>query len=222
MKNEIYEADYTAERKPDEPNPVFDAAVKSGFFAKYNQMMRSIPKVIVQKDKENYEELLPKLDALAKKWHGKIRGIVDYEHWDSHIYLTLPFFEFSSDEEHLLLKELNEKAHSLTFSVEGGMIRLSILINYFEEIGDTEEVFDRALEESGELLEVLQMVSEQRTEQLLSHPMFGPILMQAASNAGLAPEAYIDRCLADLDEDPEDQFRILSELLEAKDEVSEE
>lgn len=222
MKSEIYEMDYSAGRKKSaEPNPVFDVAVQCGFFERYNQIMCSIPKVIVQKDKQAYEELLPKLDALAKRWHGKIKGIVDYERWDSHIYITLPFFEFSSEQEHALLRELNERAHSLTFTVEDGAIRLSVTINYFEEIGNTEDAFDKALVESEELMEALISNMKDQTEQLLAHPQAGPVLAQAAENAGLSPEDYVQRCLFDLDEDPEEKLRILSELMEARDDLTE-
>ena len=103
MKNEIYEADYRRREERSEFPNAFDDAVMTGFFKAYGDIMRSIPKMIVPQDKKNYEELLLKLDALAKRRHGSIRGVVSYERWDSHIYVTLPFFEFSDQEEHKLL-----------------------------------------------------------------------------------------------------------------------
>ena len=224
MKNEIFEADYTQEKRITDgtSNRIFETAVECGFFKRYTEIMHSIPKYIVQKDKEAYESLLPKLDALAKRHGGKIKGIVSYERWDSHIYVTLPFFEFSSDEELALLRELNEKAHSLTFTVEDGMIRLSVMINYFNEVGDVEHVFDRAMEESGELMDVIMQDVNERKERLLNHPQISPVLERAAMNAGLTPDEYVDRCLADMDDDPDEQMRIFAELLEAKDELKEE
>lgn len=95
MKNEVYEADYRRKDKSEEIPKAFEVAVETGFFKTYNDIMRSIPKVIVPEDKKNYEELLQKLDFLAKRRGGMIRGIVNYEKFDSHIYITLPFFEFS-------------------------------------------------------------------------------------------------------------------------------
>lgn len=224
MKNEVYEADYSQEKAQHsfKPNLIFDTAVKCGFFKRYTEIMHSIPKYIVPKDKQAYEELLPKLDALAKRHSGKIKGIVDYERFDSHIYITLPFFEFSHIEEHELLRELNDKAHSLTFTVEDGMIRLSVMINYFEEIGDVDHVFDLALEESEELKDVLMQSISDRIENLLNNPQIGPILKKAASNAGRPPEEYIENCLLEMDENPEEQLRIFTELLEAKEELKEE
>ena len=156
MKNEIYEADYRRSDVPEGSTSAFDIAVETGFFKKYNDIMRSIPKVIVPEDKKNYEELLQKLDALAKRRGGMIRGIVSYEKFDSHIYITLPFFEFSHEEEHKLLAELESKAHSLTFTVtDDGMIELSVMINYFEELGNTDNVFDMALYGNEKLTEAL-------------------------------------------------------------------
>lgn len=94
MKNEIYEADYRRREERSEFPNAFDDAVMTGFFKAYGDIMRSIPKMIVPQDKKNYEELLLKLDALAKRRHGSIRGVVSYERWDSHIYVTLPFLSF--------------------------------------------------------------------------------------------------------------------------------
>lgn len=88
MKNEVYEADYRRNDRPKETSRVFEVAVETGFFKTYNDIMRSIPKVIVPEDKKNYEELLRKLDSLAKRRGGIIRGIVNYEKFDSHIYIT--------------------------------------------------------------------------------------------------------------------------------------
>lgn len=78
MKNEVYEADYRRKSNPDAISDAFDIAVETGFFKTYNDIMRSIPKVIVPEDKKNYEELLQKLDALAKRRGGTIRGNVVY------------------------------------------------------------------------------------------------------------------------------------------------
>lgn len=36
-----------------------------------------------------YEYLLERCDEFAKRHHGKIHGVVDFEHWDAHIDLTL-------------------------------------------------------------------------------------------------------------------------------------
>lgn len=222
MKNEVYEADYRRKDKSEEIPKAFEVAVETGFFKTYNDIMRSIPKVIVPEDKKNYEELLQKLDFLAKRRGGMIRGIVNYEKFDSHIYITLPFFEFSHKEEHELLAELESKAHSLTFTVtDDGMIQLSIMINYFDEIYDTANVFDMALEGNNELMEALAKSIENRRQTIVEHPVVGKLIERAAMNMGITVDEYMDRVFTDDGTDPNEQLELLGALLEANEELTE-
>lgn len=222
MKNEIYEADYRRSDVPEGSTSAFDIAVETGFFKKYNDIMRSIPKVIVPEDKKNYEELLQKLDALAKRRGGMIRGIVSYEKFDSHIYITLPFFEFSHEEEHKLLAELESKAHSLTFTVtDDGMIELSVMINYFEELGNTDNVFDMALYGNEKLTEALLESIEKRRQSIVDHPVVGKMIERAAINMGISVDEYMDRVFADDGSDPNEQIELLGALLEANEDMVE-
>lgn len=222
MKNEVYEADYRRKSRTEEIPGAFEIAVETGFFKTYNDIMRSIPKVIVPEDKKNYEELLLKLDTLAKRRGGMIRGIVNYEKFDSHIYITLPFFEFSHVEEHKLLAELESKAHSLTFTVtDDGMIQLSVMINYFEEIGDIDNVFDMALEGNEKLTTALLESVEKRRQSILEHPVVGKLIERAAMNMGITVDEYMDRVFADDGSDPNEQVELLGALFEANEELSE-
>lgn len=223
MKNEIYEADYRRKEEPSEIPDALDVAMKTGFFKAYGDIMRSIPKMIVPQDKKNYEELLPKLDALAKRRHGRIRGVVSYERWDSHIYVTLPFFEFSDEEEHKLLAELESKAHTVTFTTtEDGMVQLSVMINYFEEIGDTGDVFGMALDGNEELTEAFIQSMENRRRSIIDHPIVGKLIERAAHNMGITVDEYMDRVFADDGLDPNEQMELISALLEANEELTEE
>lgn len=138
MENEIYERDYSAVVETPESEKVkaiFDRAVSGSFFRDYNAAMDAIPKVIVQKDKENYEYLLSQCEKLAKQWHGRIKGVVDYKKWESHIEMVLPCVEFGTSDELALLRDISEKAHLVTFTTnEEGGITVYIMINYFEEL----------------------------------------------------------------------------------------
>lgn len=138
MENEIYERDYSEEEETPESkraNAILDRAISGGFFRDYTAAMDAIPKVIVQKDKENYEYLLCQCEKYAKQWHGRIKGMVDYKKWESHIELFLPFVEFGTPDELALLRDISEKAHLVTFSTnEEGGITVYIMINYFEEL----------------------------------------------------------------------------------------
>ena len=221
MNNEIYEADYTRKDEPcsDTGIDILELAKTTGFFRAYDELMRSMPKYINQTDKQNYEELLLRLDALAKRKGGKIKGIVSYEHWDAHIYITLPFFEFVHKDEKELLNDLETKAHSLTFTVtDDGKIQLSVMINYFDEIGDKDAVFSQAIDGNDELIEAITANIEQRKKKIIEHPLMGKIIETAALNLGITAKEYLDRVFED-DSDPELQMQFIAALLETKDDL---
>lgn len=223
MKNEVYEADYRRKGEPAEIPDAFQVAVESVFFKTYNDIMNSIPKVIVAEDQKNYEELLHKLDVFAKRRHGQIKGIVDYEHWDAHIYVTLPFFEFAFKEEHELLAELESKSKSLTFTVtEDGQILLSVMFNYFEEIGDKDNVFSQAIDGNEALVQALTESIEKQRQSLLDHPILGKRIERAAMNLGIPVDEYLDRVYADDGSDPNEQIELIGALLLANEELSDE
>ena len=221
MNNEIYEADYTRKDEPSSDNgiDILELAKTTGFFRAYDELMRSMPKYINQTDKQNYEELLLRLDALAKRKGGKIKGIVSYEHWDAHIYITLPFFEFVHKDEKELLNDLETKAHSLTFTVtDDGKIQLSVMINYFDEIGDKDALFSQAIDGNDELIEAITANIEQRKQKIAEHPIMGKIIETAAHNLGITAKEYLDRVFED-DSDPELQMQFIAALLETKDDL---
>lgn len=224
MNNEVFEADYT---RKDEPSPdtglgILELAKDTGFFRAYDDLMRSMPKIINQRDKQNYEELLHKLDALAKRKGGKIKGIVDYEHWDAHIYITLPFFEFVHKDEVALLKELETKANTLTFTVtDDGKIQLSVMIHYFEEIGDKSTLFSQAIEGNDKLIEALTANAERRKQSIMDSPVVGKVIETAAGNLGISAKEFLDRAFGD-DDDPELQMQLIAAILKAKEDTPED
>ena len=224
MNNEIYEADYTRKDEPSSGNgiDILELAKTTGFFRVYDELMKSMPKYINETDRQNYEELLHKLDAFAKRKGGKIKGIISYEHWDAHIYITLPFFEFVHKDEKELLNDLETKAHSLTFTVtDDGKIQLSVMINYFDEIGDKDAVFSQAIDGNDELIEAITANIEQRKQKIIEHPLMGKIIETAAHNLGITAKEYLDRVFED-DSDPELQMQFIAALLENKDDTFKE
>ena len=224
MNNEIYEADYTRKDEPSSDNgiDILELAKTTGFFRAYDELMKSMPKYINETDRQNYEELLHKLDAFAKRKGGKIKGIISYEHWDAHIYITLPFFEFVHKDEKELLNDLETKAHSLTFTVtDDGKIQLSVMINYFDEIGDKDALFSQAIDGNDELIEAITANIEQRKQKIAEHPIMGKIIETAAHNLGITAKEYLDRVFED-DSDPELQMQFIAALLENKDDTFKE
>jgi hypothetical protein len=138
MENIVFERNYELKKKPDplaqrlyltEPK-----RPRRLYGRVYKEDGRN-PEGVVPKDKENYEYLLNRCDDYAKRHHGRIRGVVDYEHWDAHIDLYLRMLEFDDAEDMAFVKDIGEKAHYLCITPEeGGGFRVHIMINYFEEL----------------------------------------------------------------------------------------
>jgi len=133
MENTVFERNYEIVEKDDRATAVFERAfAPGGFMEEFIKKMDAIPKVVVPKDKENYEYLLDRCDDYAKRHHGRIRGVVDYEHWDAHIDLYLRMLEFDDAEDMAFVKDIGEKAHYLCITPEeSGGYRVHIMINYF-------------------------------------------------------------------------------------------
>ena len=225
FENIVYEKDYAEERaKRLEGNPkiheqVFDYIVTSGFFKSYNDAVKALPKYIVPDDKEAYDNLLPRLDKLAKRMGGHIKGIVDYENWESHITVTLPFFEIETEEEHSLLADIAKKAHLFTVTAtEDGKVKLSIMINYFNDIGDKDDLISETIMQDDTLVELLMQQHEEEKNFALSDPQIGAFLEKSAPSLGMTAEElydFLDRaCL----EHPE----IIEDLLSGQAEPKEE
>ena len=136
MDNIVFERNYEIEEKDDRARAVFERAfAPGGFMEEFTKKMDAIPKVIVPEDKENYEYLLKQCDDYAKRHHGRIRGVVDYEHWDAHIDLYLKMLEFDDAEDMAFIKDIGKKAHYLCITPEKDeAYRFHIMINYFQEL----------------------------------------------------------------------------------------
>ena len=136
MENIVFDRNYEEDKPDPLAQAIFDRVnAPGGFLEEFSKKMDAIPKVIVPKDKENYEYLLERCDEFAKRHHGRIRGVVDYEHWDAHIDLYLRMLEFDDAEDMAFVKDIGEKAHYLCITPEeSGGYRVHIMINYFEEL----------------------------------------------------------------------------------------
>ena len=191
MENIVFERDYEEEhRKARERHSleadVFEASKRTGFWKAYGEMMDAIPKVIVPADKAAYEDLLPRLDDLARRLGGKIHGEISYEKWESHIKVVLPFLEFGDEEGYDLFKDLASKTHLVTItSTEDRQVCLDVMINYFAEIEDPSKRVDEIIANNKELMDALEKVSERnerRIEMLAS--ALNPVLDYAEEQTG--------------------------------------
>ncbi|MDD3227813.1 MAG: hypothetical protein PHE09_01225 [Oscillospiraceae bacterium] len=172
MNNIVFERDYEEEhRKQAEADAssteraIFNIATDGGFLKAYSDAMDAIPKVVVPADKENYEYLLARADEFARRWGGKVRGVVNYQKWDATIDLILPFAEFGDADDRSLLMDFAEKSHSITFeATENGKLKIHIFIYYFEEIADKDEYFTAAVEQNPELYSLLMKYAEEHAD----------------------------------------------------------
>lgn len=130
MENIVFDRNYEEDKPDPLAQAIFDRVnAPGGFLEEFSKKMDAIPKVIVPKDKENYEYLLERCDEFAKRHHGKIHGVVDFEHWDAHIDLTLPMLEFDDSEDMSLLKDIGEKAHYCCITTqEDGKFRFHVTL----------------------------------------------------------------------------------------------
>lgn len=209
MENEIYERDYSTREHDSETervSAIFDRAVYGSFFREYNDAMKAIPKVVVPKDKQNYEYLLKRCDEIAEQWHGHIKGVVDYEHWDSHIILTLPCLEFGNTEELELLREIAEKAHLVTVTAnENGGITMNIMVNYFEEVMS---------EEYRSYLKYNAIMNDDQLATMLNMPSLSPEEEAIAQQI----EKILNRFETETEVDKTTAFRAVMDYMKTQDE----
>lgn len=167
MENSVFERNYETEKPDERARAVFDRVfAPGGFMEEFTKKMDAIPKVIVPEDKENYEYLLKQCDDYAKRNHGRVRGVVDYEHWDAHIDLYLRMLEFDDPEDMTFLKEIGEKAHYLCITPEeDGGFRVHIMINYFQELMS---------EEYGSYLKYETLMEDEELASLFDMPELSP------------------------------------------------
>ena len=129
MENTVFERNYEIAEKDDRATAVFERAfAPGGFMEEFTKKMDSIPKVVVPKDKENYEYLLNRCDDYAKRHHGRIRGVVDYEHWDAHIDLYLRMLEFDDAEDMAFAANYIVENHGGIVVVDGGKVLASVVL----------------------------------------------------------------------------------------------
>lgn len=176
MENEVYEKDYRADweqRYPEETRKnierVGSMIKESGIMQAIGEYYDSLPKAIDPVRQEDYKYLLNKLDALAEREGGMIRGEISLTNWEATIVVQLPFFEMTNDEELLLLKELSERCDMLNItSTDDGGIRLYVFFRYFFETVDSielERTIAQKLHQAPELKAEFEKQREEMREQ---------------------------------------------------------
>lgn len=198
-KNDVYERDYAEFRAklqdslPKVYEEEFYHIVESGILQKYDAAKKALPKYINPTIKAAYENLLSRLDMLAKLKGGKIRGIVDYEDWEAHIDVVLPYFECCFTEDFKLLGDIMNSASNIAFTSEGdGNIHLSIMFRYFEDIGDKKKLLEETIKQDDKLVELLDRQHEEEKKIALAHPQIASFLEKLGAKMGMSAEGVWD------------------------------
>ena len=163
MKNQIFERDYRltdeetvkASKKTVNDNIAEQLKILDNIQDCISTVIKTTYRYIVQKDKDTYDNLLHRLDAYAKRFCGKITGVMDYNKWYAYIIVELEYFEACTPDDFALLADLVTTTFSVAFTVaDYGGVRLYITIGYFDEIEYTEldeciiETYDMAKEKT--------------------------------------------------------------------------
>lgn len=135
-----------------------------GYFKACDKFERYIPKIINEKDRENYGRLLKDSYSYAKNHYGKVKGVIDYERYQATIKIIVPIFEFETKEDREFLKDVTENAALFWFErLENGKIVFNIFLKYFDNVEISEEEKNKYMERA-----VVEAVEEIRAESLFN------------------------------------------------------
>lgn len=217
MEDIIYEHDYAEEKKAildftdtETSRAAWDYTMNAEVMRAIGQRFRELPHIIIPQNKLIFEECEQRLDKMALLFGGRIRSVISYETFDAHIYLDLPFFEFNGAEQETL-KYIADNAHSITIiPTDEGRVRLSVRVDYFEDIGDKDAIINEEIMKHPELVELLEKRHQEEKELILNDPQLYSVLERAAEGTDMTPEEWLDFLETVLHEHPE----AFAELLE--------
>ena len=211
MGNIVYERDYKdkkIQRSGNKSNEIstqiFDYLIASGALNAMEDTYAQMPRVVNEDNSAAYNRFLTALDQIAKTFGGKIKGEIDYQNWEASIYVILPFVEFSSVEELQLLKDIASYCQTVTFTnTSDGNIRMKLLINYFDVIGDVEDTLEKEIAGCPELVAMLEEADRMEKQQLMSDPQIAMIVQLGAESTGVSEVEYLDHLVKFLRNPPE-------------------
>ena len=198
MQSEMFERDYS-ELKGGFVSPKTDAAqerviqfsAENKIFAEIGKRMRELPHIINPIKKVQYEKALDILNEYALTHSGKIQGVVSFEEFDAFIYLTLKFFEFN-EKENKEISYIYQTARSVAFyPTDDGMMRMSVRYDYFEDVGDMDQIIEEVLAEHPEINDLMLEAKETERTEMLANPKIYAVLEKGAEELDVTPEEYL-------------------------------
>jgi len=210
LENVIYEKDYSQEVEKirektytKSPADAWDYIMDNGIMSKIGERFCDLPHIIIPQNKEIFEECEKKLDCFAFLHAGKIRSVVSYESFETHIYVELPFFEFHGEDLELIrfITQNMDMVHFYT--TEEGWIRLSVSLEYFYDAGDKDAIITEEVSNHPELMDMMGSREDEEKEIVMNDPKLRAIIERLAEGTGLSPEEYYDQFDAIVREHPE-------------------
>jgi hypothetical protein len=153
-----------------------------------------LPHVINPSKKNAYDKCLQLLDSWAMLKGARIRGTVDYVHFDAHIEIVSPFFEFFEDRTFDYLRFLMSEARNITFCpTDEGEIEMRACFNYFDDIGDKEKIIEEEISKHADVVDALNEAANIDRKIIMSDPVMSAFITQAANEIGITADEYFDR-----------------------------
>lgn len=210
MENIVYERDYK-DRKPKQINgqgqeistAIFNYLMTSGTFNAMEDAYIKMPRVVNEAHQAAYDRILDALDQIAKIFGGKIKGEVDYQNWEASIYIILPFVEFSTEDELKLLRDIASNSQTVIFTpTPDGNVRMKLLINYFDVIGNIDDTLENEIANCPELVAMLEEADRAEKKQLMASPEIAMLVQLGADSTGVSEIEYLDRLVSFLRNPP--------------------
>jgi len=207
---DIYEKDYSAERKAYHAmrtehgaDEAFELIKSRGIMAAIDKRFLELPHVINPAKKLAYDKCLQMLDSWAMLKGANIRGTVDYVHFDAHIEMVCPFFEFFEERTFEYLRFLMSGARNLTFTpTDDGEIKMRACFDYFEDIGDKDKIIEEEIAKHADVVDALNEAADIDRKIIMSDPVMSAFITQAANEIGITADEYLDRFEELMDENP--------------------
>ena len=198
MQSEMFEKDYSelkgglVSAKTDAAHDkVIQFSLENKIFAEIGRRMRELPHIINPIKKAQYEKALDILNEYALTHSGKIQGVVSFEEFDAFIYLTLKFFEFN-EKENKEISYIYQTARSVAFyPTEDDMMRMSVRYDYFEDVGDMDQIIEEVLAEHPEINDLMLEAKETELAEMLANPKIYAVLEKGAEELDVTPEEYL-------------------------------
>ena len=207
---DIYEKDYSAERKAYHAmrtahgaDEAFDLIKSRGIMSAIDKRFVELPHVINPVKKLAYDKCLQMLDSWAMLKGANICGTVDYVHFDAHIEMVCPFFEFFEERTFEYLRFLMSGARNITFTpTDDGEIKMRACFDYFEDIGDKDKIIEEEIAKHADVVDALNEAADIDRKIIMSDPVMSGFITQAAEEIGITADEYLDRFEEIIDENP--------------------